>query len=47
MTLARLRLPGGTLKIRTRSSLRHRERDRIIPVLRIGPFYFCWWRRAR
>ncbi len=46
MTLARIRFPGGTLKIRTRNSLRQRERDRHIPVLRIGPLYFCWWRGA-
>ena len=44
MTLARLRLPGGTLKIRTRNSLRSREREGLVPVLRIGALYFCWWR---
>lgn len=44
MTLMRLRMFGGTLKIRTQRSLRTPERKRRIPVLKIGGLYFCWWR---
>lgn len=45
MTLMRLRMFGRTLKIRTGRSLRTPERERRIPVIKIGPLYFCWWRR--
>jgi hypothetical protein len=42
MTL-RIRLPGGTLKVKTYRELRVRERDRHLPVWRMGSLYFIWW----
>ncbi|MER8409623.1 hypothetical protein NKH16_34260 [Mesorhizobium sp. M1307] len=42
MTL-RIRLPGGTLKIKTYRELRSSERDRRVPVLKMGSVYFIWW----
>jgi hypothetical protein len=38
----RIRLPGGTLKVKTYRELRDRERDRRVPVLKIGSLYFVW-----
>lgn len=32
----RIKLPGGTLKIKTYRELRSRERDRRVPVVKIG-----------
>lgn len=46
MTL-RLRLPGGTLKIKGRRELRSVERYREVPVWKVGPLYFIWWRTGR
>ncbi|MER8925770.1 hypothetical protein [Mesorhizobium sp. M0859] len=42
MTL-RIRLPGGTLKIKTYRELRARERDRRVPVTKVGSIYLIWW----
>ncbi|WP_164775799.1 MULTISPECIES: hypothetical protein [unclassified Mesorhizobium] len=38
----RIRLPGGTLKVKTYRELRDRERDRRVPVLKLGSLYFVW-----
>lgn len=43
----RIKLPGGTLKIKRRRDLRSTERLREVPVLNIGPLYFVWWKRSR
>ncbi|TIN23690.1 MAG: hypothetical protein E5Y19_26125 [Mesorhizobium sp.] len=39
----RIRLPGGTLKMKVYRKLRERERARRIPVLKLGSLYFSWW----
>lgn len=39
----RIKLPGGTLKMKTYRELRERERDRRIPVMKMGSLYFVWW----
>ncbi|TIQ90727.1 MAG: hypothetical protein E5X44_21225 [Mesorhizobium sp.] len=39
----RIRLPGGTLKMKVYRELRERERARRIPVLKLGSMYFSWW----
>jgi hypothetical protein len=39
----RIRLPGGTLKLKSYRELRSRERDRLVPVLRLGSLYVIWW----
>lgn len=39
----RIKLPGGTLKMKVYRELRGRERSRRIPVVKIGPVYFTWW----
>ncbi len=39
----RIPLPGGTLKIKARRELRSRERERRIPVLKLGSLYVTWW----
>lgn len=44
MTL-RIKLPGGTLKIKRYIELRSVERDKTVPVLKIGGLFFIWWRR--
>lgn len=38
----RIRLPGGTLKVKVYRELRDRERDRRVPVLKLGSLYFVW-----
>jgi hypothetical protein len=43
MTTMRLRLPHGTLKVRTRNSLRHREKNGSISCLKLAGLYLCWW----
>jgi hypothetical protein len=43
MTVLRLRLPSGTLKIRTRNSLRRREKNGSVHCLKLAGLYFCWW----
>lgn len=40
----RIRLPGGTLKVKTYRQLRVRERERRVPVVRIGSMYVIWWK---
>ncbi len=40
-----LRLPGGTLKIKTRRTLREIERTNLA-CRKIGPLYFVWWSKA-
>jgi hypothetical protein len=39
----RIRLPGGTLKMKVYRELRERERARRIPIVKIGSLYFSWW----
>jgi hypothetical protein len=39
----RIRMPGGTLKVKAYRELRGRERERRIPVMRLGSIYFVWW----
>ncbi|MER9471104.1 hypothetical protein [Mesorhizobium sp. M0520] len=39
----RIRVPGGTLKIKTYRELRAPERDRRVPVRKIGSLYLIWW----
>lgn len=39
----RIKLPGGTLKVKVYRELRERERARRIPVVKIGSVYFTWW----
>lgn len=39
----RINLPGGIFKVKTYRELRERERDRRVPVLKIGSLYFIWW----
>ncbi|RWF77668.1 MAG: hypothetical protein EOS26_08110 [Mesorhizobium sp.] len=39
----RIKLPGGTLKMKVYRELRERERTRRIPVLKVGSVYFSWW----
>ena len=38
----RLRLPGGTLKIKS-GGLRKREQKREVPVWKFGSYYVIWW----
>lgn len=38
----RIRLPGGTLKIKDERYLRASERDGAFPMSRIGGLYFIW-----
>ncbi|RUU96677.1 MULTISPECIES: hypothetical protein [unclassified Mesorhizobium] len=37
----RIKLPGGTLKLKVYRELR--ERARRVPVLKMGSLYFTWW----
>jgi hypothetical protein len=39
----RLKLPGGTLKVKTYRELRSSERARRVPVMQMGSMYFIWW----
>ena len=39
----RISLPGGTLKVKTYRELRVRERERKVPVKKMGSLYFIWW----
>ncbi|WP_192364259.1 hypothetical protein [Mesorhizobium mediterraneum] len=41
--VVRIKLPGGTLKMKVYRELRGRERSRRIPVVKIGSVYFTWW----
>jgi hypothetical protein len=43
----RIPLPGGTLKMKVRRELRSRERERQVPVLKLGSLYFTWWQNKR
>lgn len=42
----RMRLPGGTLKIKRYTELRHAERKREVPVIVVGGLYFVWWSQS-
>ncbi|WP_457936078.1 hypothetical protein [Mesorhizobium sp. 10J20-29] len=39
-----IRLPGGTLKLKSYAYLRSKERDRRVPVMKLGQVYLCWWK---
>ena len=39
----RIRLPGGTLKIKNKDELRRREQKREVPVWQIGNYFIIWW----
>ncbi len=39
----RIRLPGGTLKIKKKDELRRREQKREVPVWRLGGYFIVWW----
>jgi hypothetical protein len=38
----RIRLPGGTLKVKVYRELRDRERNRRVPVWKLGSIYLIW-----
>lgn len=42
----RFSLPGGTLKIKTETYLRSYEREKRVPVYRMGDLYFIWLRKG-
>jgi hypothetical protein len=42
----KIRLPGGTLKIKKRAELRRREQKRDVPVWQIGSYFIVWWPNA-
>lgn len=39
----KIRLPGGTLKIKKREDLRRREQKREVPVWQVGNYFVVWW----
>lgn len=39
----RIKLPKGILKVKTYRELRTRERERRVPVVKIGSMYVIWW----
>lgn len=39
----KIRLPGGTLKIKKREELRRREQKREVPVWQVGNYFIVWW----
>jgi hypothetical protein len=39
----RIRLPGGTLKLKRRQELRRREKSGAVPVWQIGNYFLVWW----
>ncbi|MER8506722.1 hypothetical protein NKH91_17830 [Mesorhizobium sp. M0894] len=39
----RINLPGGTLKVKIYRELRDRERERRLPMLKLGSLYLIWW----
>jgi hypothetical protein len=43
----RVRLIGGTLKLKSFRDLRSVERDRKVPVWRLGNTYIVWWSNRR
>jgi hypothetical protein len=43
----RIKLPGGTLKMKVYRELRERERDRRVPVMKMGSLYFVWWSNSQ
>lgn len=38
----RIKLPGGILKVKTYRELRTSERDRRVPVRKMGQLYLVW-----
>ncbi|MET3577673.1 hypothetical protein ABID19_000688 [Mesorhizobium robiniae] len=43
----RIKLPGGTLKMKVYRELRARERERRVPVMKMGSLYFVWWSNSQ
>jgi hypothetical protein len=39
----RIKLPGGTLKLKRREELRRREKNGAVPVWQIGNYFLVWW----
>ncbi len=39
----RLKLPGGTLKLKRKDELRKREQQRLVPVWKVGGYFIVWW----
>ncbi|MER2536352.1 MAG: hypothetical protein ABTQ31_14455 [Rhizobiaceae bacterium] len=39
----RLKLPGGTLKVKRKEDLRKREQQRQVPVWKLGGYFIVWW----
>lgn len=42
----RVPVPCGTLKFKTYRYLRSAERDRRVPVVKIGSVYVSWWAKG-
>lgn len=43
----RVKLPGGTLKMKFYRELRSPERQRRVPVMKMGSLYLIWWSNNR
>jgi hypothetical protein len=43
----RIRLPGGTLKMKFSRELREPERQRRVPVVKMGSLYLVWWSNSQ
>jgi hypothetical protein len=43
----RIKMPGGTLKLKTYRELRTVERQRAVPVWKLGSLYLIWWKSGR
>ena len=41
-----IKLPGGTLKLKSYRMLRSRERDGYIPKMSVGALHLIWWSNA-
>ncbi|MBZ9739212.1 MULTISPECIES: hypothetical protein [unclassified Mesorhizobium] len=39
----KIRLPGGTLKVKQHHELRRREQKREVPVWQVGKYFVVWW----
>ncbi|RUT29983.1 hypothetical protein EMQ25_11630 [Arsenicitalea aurantiaca] len=42
VSYVKIRLPRGILKVKRSHQLRRRERDRQVPVWRVGSVYIVW-----
>ncbi|MBN9220959.1 MAG: hypothetical protein J0I79_23685 [Mesorhizobium sp.] len=39
----KIRLPGGTLKVKQHHELRRRKQKREVPVWQLGKYFIIWW----